>query len=60
MQRKLTGVPPLTFVSNGENLVDYRIYGASGGVGGRTENLFDKNAYLVGGARSPNPALATD
>ena len=40
MQRKLTGVPPLTFVSNGENLVDYRIYGATGGVGDRTRNLF--------------------
>lgn len=36
-----TGVPPLTFVSNGQNLVDYRIYGVSGGVGDRTENLFD-------------------
>lgn len=33
-------IPPLTFVSNGENLVDYRIDGASGGVGDRTENLF--------------------
>ena len=40
MQRELTGVPPLTFVSNGENLVDYRIYGASGGVGDRMRNLF--------------------
>lgn len=37
-----TGIPPLTFVSNGENLVDYRIYGASGGLGGRTANLFDE------------------
>ena len=52
MQRKLTGVPPLTFVSNGENLADYRIYGASGGVGDRTENLFDyttaTNGYHLG------------
>lgn len=38
----LTGSPPLSFVSNGENLVDYRIDGASGGVGGRTANLFDE------------------
>lgn len=37
------GIPPLAFVSNGENLADYRIYGASGGVGDRTENLFNKN-----------------
>ena len=35
----ITGVPPLTFVSNGKNLVDYRIYGASGGVGDRTANV---------------------
>ena len=40
--KTVTGVPPLTFVSNGENLVDYRIDGASGGVGERTENLFYK------------------
>ena len=36
----ITGIPPLTFVSNGENLADYRIYGATGGVGDRTRNLF--------------------
>ena len=48
MQRELTGVPPLTFVSNGENLVDYRIYGASGGVGD-IKNLFDKNSESVSG-----------
>ena len=41
MQRELTGVPPLTFVSNGENLVNYRIYGASGGVGDRTRNIWN-------------------
>lgn len=44
---KITGVPPLSFVSNGENLVDYRIDGASGGVGDRTGNLFDGN-FLQG------------
>lgn len=43
----ITGVPPLTFVSNGENLVDYRIDGASGGVGDRTGNLFDKNSAVI-------------
>lgn len=31
----------ITFFSNGENLIDYIIYGAAGGVGERTENLFD-------------------
>lgn len=37
----ITGVPPLTFVSNGKNLVDYRIYGVSGGVGDRTRNIWN-------------------
>ena len=41
VEKELSGIPPLTFVSNGENLVDYRIYGSSGGVGDRTANLFD-------------------
>lgn len=45
-----TGIPPLTFVSNGENLAYYRIYGASGGVGDKTRNLFDaKNSTYGGG-----------
>ena len=39
----ITGVPPLTFVSNGENLVDYRIYGASGGVGDLITDENDRN-----------------
>lgn len=45
---ELTGTPPLTFTANGENLLDYRIYGANDGVGERTENLFNgrgKNHY---------------
>lgn len=37
----LTGVPPLTFVSDGSNLVDWAISGNSGGVGERTKNLFE-------------------
>ena len=45
----ITGVPPLTFVSNGKNLVDYRIYGASGGVGDRAENLFDASMAFEAG-----------
>jgi hypothetical protein len=40
----LTGSPPLSFVSNGENLADYRIYGASGGVGDKTDNLWNEKA----------------
>ena len=38
-----TGIPPLTFVSNGDNLTDYKIFGNSGGVGDRTKNLFNIN-----------------
>lgn len=34
-------VPPISFNGIGENLLDYRIDGASGGVGDRTKNLFD-------------------
>lgn len=40
---EVEGVPPISFNGIGENLLDYRIDGASGGVGERTNNLFDKN-----------------
>lgn len=44
------GIPPLTFVSNGDNLTDYKIFGNSGGVGDKTRNLFDaKNSTYGGG-----------
>lgn len=39
---EVEGVPPLNFQGIGEKLLDYRIYGASGGVGDRTNNLFDE------------------
>lgn len=38
---EVEGVPPLSFEANGNNLLNYRIDGASGGVGERTSNLFD-------------------
>lgn len=38
---EVEGVPPLTFESNGMDLLNYRIDGASGGVGAKTNNLFD-------------------
>ena len=38
---EVEGTLPLTFESNGMPLIDYRIDGASGGVGDRTSNLFD-------------------
>lgn len=48
VEKELSGIPPLTFVSNSENLVDYRIYGASGGVGDKTRNLFDAKNSTYG------------
>ena len=44
--KELTGSPPLSFVSNGELLSDYRIYGSSGGVGDRTANLYNESAVV--------------
>ena len=58
-EKELSGIPPLTFVSNGENLADYRIYGATGGVGDRTENLFDKDSESVAGFINDSGAIAT-
>ena len=45
---EVEGVPPLTFESNGMDLLDYRIDGASGGVGDRTDNLFDYSTVTAG------------
>lgn len=39
-----TGSLPITIRANGDVLLDYRIYGADGGVGEPTENLFDINS----------------
>ena len=41
---EVEGVPPITFQGIGENLLDYRIDGASGGVGERTKNLLQNTA----------------
>lgn len=38
------GALPLTFSANGDNAVELKVYGETGGVGQRTGNLFDKNA----------------
>lgn len=42
-----TGSLPITIRANGDVLLDYRIYGADGGVGVATENLVDFEAWLV-------------
>lgn len=41
---EVEGVPPITFQGIGENLLDYRIDGASGGVGDRTKNFIQNTA----------------
>ena len=38
---EVEGTLPLSFEANGNNLLDYRIDGASGGVGERTKNLLN-------------------
>lgn len=38
----ISGVPPLSFQSDGTALTDWSITGASGGVGDQTANLFDE------------------
>lgn len=38
------GTLPAQYSANGSVLADYRVYGANGGVGDKTENLFDKSA----------------
>lgn len=57
--KELTGSPPLSFVSNGQPLADYRIYGNSGGVGNRTRNLFDKDSESVAGFITDSGTIAT-
>lgn len=41
---EVEGVPPITFNGIGENLLDYRIDGAIGGVGDRTKNFIQNTA----------------
>ena len=54
------GTLPAQYNANGSVLADYRIYGADGGVGDRTENLFDKNAKDTGKGYVNNKVLRTD
>ena len=44
------GVPPFSFISNGEPLVNWIIYGKSGGVGDKTANLYNsKDTSIIRG-----------
>lgn len=45
---EVEGVPPLSFEANGNNLLNYRIDGNTGGVGDRTSNLFDYSTVTRG------------
>ena len=54
---EVEGVPPISFQGIGENLLDYRIDGASGGVGDRTNNLFNSN--IEQGSRATNAGGGT-
>lgn len=47
-QITLSGQPPITFKANGEPLDDWTICGAQGGVGERTENIFDYDTITTG------------
>lgn len=51
---EVEGTLPLSFEANGNDLLNYRIDGASGGVGERTNNLFDKkNTEIIHAYFSP-------
>lgn len=56
---EVEGVPPLSFEANGNNLLDYRIDGANGGVGERTSNLVDKTKFTYGYRLGATGALYT-
>lgn len=51
---EVEGVPPLSFEANGNNLLNYRIDGATGGVGERTKNLWNDNITFENGTINQN------
>lgn len=54
------GTLPATLNANGDNMRQYQIYGADGGVGDRTVNLFDKNAKNPGNGFVNDKYLSED
>lgn len=52
-----TGSLPITINADGDALLGYRIYGADGGIGEPTENLFDPNAKNVDNGYIANSAI---
>lgn len=55
---EIEGIPPIIFKGNGKYLLDYRIFGASGGVGDRTSNLFT-NVWFQGEINSSTGIMQT-
>ena len=56
-----SGACPITLEDCIEGaLLDYKIYGAEGGVGDQTENLFDKHYDIGYGGTAPNVSEAPD
>lgn len=45
-ETELTGLLPLTFLAEGSDLTDYRIYGTENGAGVQTENLFNVSDFI--------------
>lgn len=52
--KQLEGVPPLAFTAQGQPLINWTIYGASGGVGDKTANLFDTSILANNKSLSSN------
>lgn len=47
MYKTMSGIPPITFKSNGEQLRNYRIYGNTGGVGDLVESGEHTGEYAI-------------
>lgn len=56
----ITGTLPLTFLSKGDDLLDYRIHGTSEGAGVETENLFYFDEYTIGDTRFVTKTLTLE
>jgi len=54
------GTLPATLNANGDDIRQYQVYGATGGVGDRTVNLFDKNAKNTNNGYMPQTFLYSD
>lgn len=54
---ELTGTLPLTFRSNGDDILNYRIYGTADGAGVQTENLLGKSLFTDGKTANSTGAI---